>query len=114
MGYPRAAAFLDSDENFMIYRRFGFLQARLLLQKQDELRKLEENLDQCDTEDDREEHTRLQLISRDTDAAMGGKPWELMKTIDTKFRDYGIFLAALRSNRCAANYIERRVTVSGI
>jgi hypothetical protein len=32
-GYPRLAAFLDSDENFMFYGRFGFLQARLLLYK---------------------------------------------------------------------------------
>src|SRR5215469_11608832 len=33
-GYPRLAAFLDSDENFMVYRRFGYLQSRLLLEKQ--------------------------------------------------------------------------------
>jgi hypothetical protein len=31
---PRLAALLDSDENFMLYRRFGYLQARLLLHKQ--------------------------------------------------------------------------------
>ena len=47
-GYPRLAAFLDSDENFMVYRRFGFIQSRLLLEKQDELRELEEKLDRLD------------------------------------------------------------------
>jgi hypothetical protein len=50
-GYPYVAAFLDSDENFMIYRRFGFLHARLLLQKQDELRIMEEELDRMDHRD---------------------------------------------------------------
>jgi hypothetical protein len=50
-GYPYLATFLDSDENFMIYRRFGFLHARLLLQKQDELRMMEEELDRMDHRD---------------------------------------------------------------
>ena len=32
------ATFLDSDDCFMVYRRFGFLQSRRLLEKQEELR----------------------------------------------------------------------------
>jgi len=47
-GYPQLAAFLDSDEGFMIYRRFGWLQTRLLLDKQEELRLLEEKLQKLD------------------------------------------------------------------
>jgi hypothetical protein len=47
-GYPGLAAFLDSDECFSVYRRFGFLQSRLLLDKQDKLRELEEALDKLD------------------------------------------------------------------
>ncbi|KAK4540333.1 hypothetical protein LTR36_009290, partial [Oleoguttula mirabilis] len=47
-GYPNLAAFQDSSECFMIYRRFGYLQARLLLNRQDELRLLEEELDSHD------------------------------------------------------------------
>jgi hypothetical protein len=50
-GYPYLASFLDSDENFMIYYRFGFLHARLLLQKQDELRMMEAELDRIDWRD---------------------------------------------------------------
>jgi len=49
-GYSRQAAFLDSDESFMIYRRFGWIQARLLLEKQDELRLQEEELGILDEE----------------------------------------------------------------
>jgi hypothetical protein len=81
-GYPYLAAFLDSDENFMIYRRFGFLHARLLLQKQDELRIMEAELDRMDNRDklnninalkcriddikrqDQVEETRQSLLSR--------------------------------------------------
>jgi hypothetical protein len=47
-GYPRLAAFLDSDESFMMYRRFGYVQSRLLLEQQDELRILEEELGEMD------------------------------------------------------------------
>lgn len=50
-GYPRLATFLDSDENFMLYRRFGYLQSRLLLEKQDDLRRLESQLEVMDYED---------------------------------------------------------------
>lgn len=39
------AAFLDSDENFMMYRRFGWIQSRLLLNKQNEISDLEKDLE---------------------------------------------------------------------
>lgn len=61
---------MDSDDNFMVYRRFGFLHARLLLQKQDELKKIEWELDlmdKCDWEDG--EDARVGLRSRDVDEA---------------------------------------------
>jgi hypothetical protein len=47
-GYPKLAAFLDSDENFMTYRRFGYLQSRLLVEKQNDLQVLEDTLDRMD------------------------------------------------------------------
>lgn len=68
-GYPRLAAFLDSDESFSIYRRFGYAQARLLLEKQDEMRLLEEGLIEMDKEDERTGSQRL--ISRDDDPKRG-------------------------------------------
>lgn len=49
-GYPNLAAYQDSDEEFMLYRRFGYLQARVLLDKQDKLRQLERELDVFDAE----------------------------------------------------------------
>jgi hypothetical protein len=47
-GYSSLAVFRDSDESFMVYRRFGFIPSRLLLEKQDKLRELERQLNFLD------------------------------------------------------------------
>jgi hypothetical protein len=47
-GYPRLAAFQSSDESFLLYRKFGYLQSRVLLDKQDQLRLLEKELHELD------------------------------------------------------------------
>lgn len=69
--YRTMATFLDSDENFMIYRRFGYLHARTLLRLQDRLRVLEALLDSYDTEDaqDEDPSKKQLLISRRKDEA---------------------------------------------
>lgn len=77
---------MDSDENFMIYRRFGYLQARILLNKQDELRELEKDLDKMDARDAK---TRpLVLQSREEDEFCDGKRKEHMREVETKFKEY--------------------------
>jgi hypothetical protein len=86
-GYPRLAALLDSDENFMLYRRFGFLQARLLLNKQDELRELEKDLDRMDKVDLKKD-ARL-LKSREKDDAENGRRKKLLQEIEGKYIEYG-------------------------
>lgn len=68
----------------MLYRRFGFLQARLLLNKQDQLRALEEKLDEIDKGDDEE-----YLTSRELDDADERPRTKLMEKIEIKFREYG-------------------------
>jgi hypothetical protein len=50
LGYPNLATFKNSSDSFAVYRRFGYLQSRLLLEKQDVLRVLERRLDQYDRE----------------------------------------------------------------
>jgi hypothetical protein len=87
-GYPRLAAFLDSDENFMLYRRFGFLQARLLLYKQDELKMLEDELDSMDRKDKRENPRWLK--SHRKDDAKSGERKKLLCKIEEKFTEYGL------------------------
>jgi hypothetical protein len=89
------AAFLDSDDNFMIYRRFGFLQARLLLEKQEQLRRLEEDLDMLDMEDkerEKDANPRDNPLKSLKDGKKGkaGERRVLMRKIEKKFRDYGM------------------------
>ncbi|KAL9134451.1 MAG: hypothetical protein Q9175_004363 [Cornicularia normoerica] len=43
-GFPQVAAFLNSDEDNLIMRKFGNIHARLLLYRQDELAELEHDL----------------------------------------------------------------------
>ncbi|KAF7188176.1 hypothetical protein HII31_10461 [Pseudocercospora fuligena] len=50
-GYPEMAIFLGSDERLMMCRRFATIQARLLLEKQAEMRELEEKLEAFDRDD---------------------------------------------------------------
>ncbi|KAF2261111.1 hypothetical protein CC78DRAFT_471179, partial [Lojkania enalia] len=47
-GYPRLAAFLNSDRYFCAFKSFGRLHARVLLDKQDELIEIQEQLEEID------------------------------------------------------------------
>ncbi|KAK5733769.1 hypothetical protein LTR17_009473 [Elasticomyces elasticus] len=85
VGYPNLAVFADSDESFSLYRRFGYLQSRLLLDKQDELRQLESQLDNMD----RFEENPAGLITR---SGQGQLRKELLAQIELKFRDYASLL----------------------
>jgi hypothetical protein len=91
-GYPSLAAFLDSDENFMVFRRFGHLHTRLLLQKQDELRIMERDLETIDNKDSRDNPDILQC--REDDAAQTSQNrretrTELFRRIKDTLVDYG-------------------------
>jgi hypothetical protein len=93
-GYPRLAALLDSDENFMLYRRFGFLQARLLLNKQDELRELEKDLDRMDKVDLKKDASLLK--SREKDDAENGRRKNLLQEIEGKYIEYGFISPSIQ------------------
>lgn len=86
-GYPNVAAFLDSDECFAMYRRFGFLQSRLLLDKQDELRELEEALDRLDRREANVDPKRP--MTRDLPREEVQSRRRLLSAIEEKFCSYG-------------------------
>jgi hypothetical protein len=88
-GYPLLAAFLDSDENFMIYRRFGFLHARLLLQKQDELRLMEDALTELDRKDASGEDSHLLQCREDDEAREDCARKSLLNRIEETLLKYG-------------------------
>lgn len=67
----------------MIYRRFGYLQSRILLQKQDEMRELEDQLDTMDKEDMENDFDKL--YSR---KSQGAARLDLLTTIENTFCQY--------------------------
>jgi len=68
----------------MLYRRFGYLQSRVLLEKQDELRALEEQLDALDEDDMYQDFDKL--YSRE---GQGQERKDLLVRIEAKFCEYG-------------------------
>ncbi|KAF7921887.1 uncharacterized protein EAE97_011178 [Botrytis byssoidea] len=94
-GYPQLAAAINSDERFMFYRRFGFLQTRLLLNKQDELRALEARLDHKDRYYGKYEPAML--YSQERFNITDDDNRNLLAEIEKKFNEYGQLLTHART-----------------
>lgn len=88
-GYPNLAAYQDSDEEFMIYRRFGYLQSRVLLERQDSLRKLEKELDSFD-EENNEDCGSTTVPNADIEDAIS-KRTALLDRVDLELSRYSEF-----------------------
>lgn len=90
-GYPQLAAFVNSDDNFLIARKYGFLRSRVLLYRQDELSVLEKDLIALD--DDDKEKREIALTSRKHDEQTDKDPIfsrkVLIQKIDDKLKEYG-------------------------
>lgn len=66
-GYPRLAAYNASEQNFMLYRGFSCIHARLLLNLQSDIQILERELDELDHFHDSISDAQIRLQCRDTD-----------------------------------------------
>ena len=71
----------------MVYRRFGYLQSRLLLEKQDDLRRLESALDRLDKNYFNGDETAL-MSRHDIEEPESAALRELLHKIETKFHEY--------------------------
>lgn len=97
-GYSRYAAFIDTDDNFRIYRRFGTLRNRVLLHRQLELSLLEDELDELDQSDNNGARAyRLASIQYDK-AQQDSMRTDLVERIDTKLEQYDTLLARERQS----------------
>ena len=81
--YPRLAALQSSNPVFSIFRRFGKLHTRCLLEAQDEICRLEERLRAIDAA----ETTQLYLSSRQHDNNIDCQT--VLSEIKSKLREYG-------------------------
>lgn len=86
-GYPRLGALLASSGDFLVVRRFRYLQARTLLQIQDELRRYEIELDSIDNQ--LSGYGPDQESGRDNDLSI--QRLALLGKIEARFQDYGSF-----------------------
>ena len=96
-GFPKLSCFLDSDDAFMIYRRFGLVFSRLLLNKQDEIREMEATLlalDRTDSIEGNVEYlmSRTEDVGRDRDnlppSCSETRP-QLLERLEKKILEYG-------------------------
>ena len=74
---------LHSDNQFILFRRFGHLHARILLHKQDALTELEQRLTDLDTNDANQFFLNSRRSDRNTARI------SLLDEIDTKLKEYG-------------------------
>lgn len=85
-GYGKLAAFIDCDPNFRIYRKFGWLHNRVLLHIQDELQKLEDDLERIDAWEAKfGDDLKLACRRRDNNT----ERLKLIATIKEKLDEYG-------------------------
>ncbi|MCJ1245850.1 hypothetical protein MMC30_003054 [Trapelia coarctata] len=94
-GYPRVAAMEDSDPNFMICRKFGWLHLRVLLHYQDQLVELEEDLERIDAFDAGSDFRKLK--SRRRDEAINSERKDILIRIDKKLAAYDELLLRLQT-----------------
>lgn len=85
-GYSRYSALLASENSFQIWRRFSILRTRLLLQKQDELSRLEEELENIDAE---YEKSLPEWLGNNRKESSSAEKKEVLQKIDFALRDYG-------------------------
>jgi hypothetical protein len=80
---------MESDENFRMFRQFGYLHTRVLLYRQCELSNLEAQLSDLD-DADADENNGVYLRSQRRDDARDGAPRKvLLDEIDEKLEKYG-------------------------
>ena len=86
-GYPKLAAIVASDNNFLMLKKYSWLRTRILLNIQDELLELQDNLSSYDSFDEQNERTRL--ISRRKDEGYDTTRKDLLRQIAPKLQEYG-------------------------
>lgn len=96
-GYPRYSALLSTHPSFHNFRRFTRLRMRLLLQKQDEVSRLEEKLDNIDAQETH--HIFLGCMRRD----INPERLRLFQELKVVLAEYG--LPSISLNRAFTSYV---------
>ncbi len=89
-GFPQLAAFLNSDNSFAVFRRFGQLSSRLLVQMQVDLTDLEKKLHALDNADASSPMMKWRLRGFENFPEWNDEQQKLANEIRIKLRDYCI------------------------
>jgi hypothetical protein len=89
-GFPQLAAFLNSDASFAVFRRFGLLSSRLLLQMEVDLTDLEKKLHDLDNADASSTTMHWRLKGFEKFPEWNDEQQKLATEIRVKLRDYCI------------------------
>ncbi|KAH8597950.1 hypothetical protein B0O99DRAFT_684650 [Bisporella sp. PMI_857] len=87
-GFSQLSAFIDSDDEFAIARRFGSLSSRVLIQQAIDLADLEQELNELDAADMASEVMKFRLHGLEGFPGWDAKQRELMGNIQRKLREY--------------------------
>ncbi|OTB02858.1 hypothetical protein M426DRAFT_24291 [Hypoxylon sp. CI-4A] len=92
-GYPRLGAFITRDQGHLIFRRFNWLQARVLLNLQEQLQEYEVLLNSYDSRG-----ATATLVSEAEEITRGRD--KLMQLIEDKYKRYVCFVNAASTVAC--------------
>jgi hypothetical protein len=89
-GFPRLAAFQSSDNDFVVFRSFKRLHARILLELEVEVSQLEKVLDKQDKEDDADDKMWYRISNTTDDTGADPPQRELLARVRAKLKEYGM------------------------
>lgn len=88
-GLPQLSAFINSDDTFANFRRFGLLSARILVQLQIDLTELEKKLHEIDAADAASPTMKFRLNGYENFNGWNTEQSELVSKIREKWCQYG-------------------------
>lgn len=91
LGWPQLAAFLNSVDNFAIFRRFGTAHCRILLHLQAEITAIEKELDELDKADSENPDMHYRLRRNEWYEGWDPRQKVLLDKLRVKLSEYGIY-----------------------
>ncbi|MCJ1378890.1 hypothetical protein MMC17_001989 [Xylographa soralifera] len=123
-GYPKLAAWIDSDPNYAEYRQYKYLRNRCLLYLQDKLAVLERRLSRLDEDDALEDSLVLKSRERDDEQSLPRRA-DLLAEVKNTIHEYDELLfktkeimhwkkPTTRNRRSYANFINNEGLFAGM
>jgi hypothetical protein len=91
VGWPQLAAFLNSADNYAIFRRFGTAHCRVLLHLMAEITSIEKKLDDLDISDAKDPNMVYRLRRNEWYEGWDTAQRDLLEKLRTKLSEYGKF-----------------------